>query len=393
MERISPPRGGVRPVVDVLVLLDVLAEDGSEPPVQPATLAGLLDDRFPAGRWAVHVGHVAAGQQDREPRSQRASEAMAGARRALLRADADVVLLVTDRPLTLHGREVRAHTSPVQRCAVLSVAPPRPSAPGPGAGPARELVSLVGELLDLDGDEGDRPVLESLAEDDVPQQAGAADDGNGRGEGGRRGPNLLSETRQLLGQVAASRPWLMTLHLSRSLVGASAAAFLAIVTPDFWMLADRLSATRLVLIPALVLVVGVAVLVVGGDLRERPGPGRSRRSVRQHNAAVWLGVGLGVLTLFAVLVLASLAITLVVLPGSLVSGAIGHHAGWATMTRIGVVTAIVSLVGSVFGAGLEDDEDVQEATFTGSDDVRFAEDQPEPAVPGAPLPRRAPRAP
>jgi hypothetical protein len=127
-----------------------------------------------------------------------------------------------------------------------------------------------------------------------------------------------------------------------------------------------------------VLLAGVAVLVVGGGLRERPGPGRPRRSVRQHNAAVWLGVGLGVLTLFAVLVLASLAITLVVLPGSLVASAIGHHAGWATMTRIGIVTAIVSLVGSVFGAGLEDDEDVQEATFTGSDDVRFAEDEPAP---------------
>ncbi len=391
MEPNSPPARGTRPVVDVLVLLDLPADDRFEPSVLPSTLASLLGDRFPAGRWVVQVaaGQVAgqgAGRGTGEPRSQRVSEAMGEARGALLRADADVALLVTDRPLSLHGRQVRAHTSPVQRCAVLSVAQSRPPVPGPDDGPAPELTSLVGELLDLDGDEGDRAVLAALAEDDVPPGAAG---GRDRAEARWR-RSLLGETRQLLGQVAASRPWLMTLHLSRSLVGASAAAFLAIVTPDFWMLADRLSVARLVLIPVLVLVAGVAVLVVGGGLRERPGPGRSRRTVRQHNAAVWLGVGLGVLTLFGVLVLASLAITLVVLPGSLVAGAIGHHAGWATMTRIGIVTAIVSLVGSVFGAGLEDDEDVQEATFTGSDDVRFAEDQPVRAVP---LPPRVPRDP
>jgi hypothetical protein len=241
----------------------------------------------------------------------------------------------------------------VQRCAVLAAGEVRDSAT---AAPA--VAEVVGELLDLAGDAQDRQVLESLGDEDAPAQPA--------GWGARR----------LLDEVVASRPWLMTLHLSRSLVGASAAAFLAIVTPDFWTLADRLRAVRLALISAGVLLVGVVVLVVGGNLRERPGALRSRRRVRQHNAAVWLGVALGVLTLFAVLVLASLVITLVVLPGSLVGDAIGHHAGWVTMTRIGIVTAIVSLVGSVFGAGLEDDGDVREATFGGSDDVRYSDDGP-----------------
>jgi hypothetical protein len=112
--------------------------------------------------------------------------------------------------------------------------------------------------------------------------------------------------------------------------------------------------------------------------------------VRLHNTAVWLNVGVGVLSLFAVLVLANLLITLVVLPGSLVAGAVGHPVGWETMARIGVVTAIVSLVGSVFGAGLEEDEDVQDATFGGSDDVRFADDvEPGPtsSVSRGPAPR------
>lgn len=372
VERVTPTPARARPVVDVLVQLDAPPES-TEAVARPDALARLLDERFPAARWAVRVEPAPRSAEQR----QRVSEAMGEARRALLGAGVDLVVLVTDRRLFLHGRQVRAHTSPVQRCAVLSLGEGR-GASSVGRGDlGAEVVSLIGELLDLSGDARDAPVVASLADDGLGHPTGdqqAVDPARPR-----RSP--FAETRQLLGQVAASRPWLMTLHLSRSLVGASAAAFLAIVTPDFWMLADRLSVARLVLISVLVVLSGVAVLVIGGGLRERPGPERSRRSVRQHNAAVWLGVGLGVLTLFAVLVLASLAITLVVLPGSLVAGAIGHPAGWATMTRIGIVTAIVSLVGSVFGAGLEDDEDVQEATFTGSDDVRFAEDEPAPATP------------
>ena len=342
-----------RPDVDVLVLLD---EAAGAARVEPAVLAEELERRFPAGRWAVRlepVGASVARGPGRE--APRVSEALAEARARLLATGADLAVLVTGRPVVLHGRRVRSHTSPVQRCAVLTTGETgsrRPTVPDV----APDVAALVGELLDLTGGAQDREVLESVSDDDVPDQPA--------------GPGV----RRLLGEVVASRPWLLTLHLSRSLVGASAAAFLAIVTPDFWMLADRLSGLRLAAISVLVLLAGIVVLVVGGNLRERPGPARSRRRVRQHNAAVWLGVGLGVLSLFVVLVLASLAITLVVLPTPLVTGAIGHHAGWVTMARIGVVTAIVSLVGSVFGAGLEDDGDVREATFGGSDDVRYSDD-------------------
>lgn len=344
--RPEAPPATLRPAVELLLVLDQAAAGPAAHAV-----AAELERRFPAARWDVRVETLPGGPDDLG--TQRASAAIGDVRRRLLASEADLAVLVTGRPVLLHGRRVRSHTSPVQRCALLTAA--RGGGQDADRDVAPAVATLVGELLDLSGDVQDREKLESISDDDAPDAA--------------PGRSL----RRLLGDVVASRPWLLTLHLSRSLVGASAAAFLAIVTPDFWMLADRLSGLRLAVISVLVLAIGVVVLVVGGNLRERPGPQRSRRRVRRHNAAVWLGVGLGVLSLFAVLVVASLLITLVVLPGSLVSGAIGHHAGWVTMTRIGIVTAIVSLVGSVFGAGLEDDGDVHDATFGSSDDVRYSD--------------------
>jgi hypothetical protein len=339
-----------RPVVDVLVLLDSRGEPAAG--LEPSAVAAILGDRCPSASWRVRTQIL--DQPPTPEHAHRVAEVMAEGRGHLLAADVDVVVVVTDRRVVLHGRRVRSHASPVQQAAVLSTAThARRSTASTVAALEVEVVDLISDLLDLEGDERGAPV-------------------------GRQ-PRFGRGLRQVLGQVVAGRPWLMTVHLSRTLVGASAAAFLAIVTPDFWMLADELSLIRLALISAMVLMAAVLVLVVGGGLRERGTTGAPRRSVRLHNTAVWLTVGLGVLSLFVVLVLANLAITLVVLPGSLVAGAVGHSVGWQTMARIGVVTAIVSLVGSVFGAGLEEDEDVQDATFGGSDDVRFADDvEPEP---------------
>jgi len=41
--------------------------------------------------------------------------------------------------------------------------------------------------------------------------------------------------------------------------------------------------------------------------------------------------------------------------------------------RVGGLVGAVALVGSAFGAGIEADEDVHTATYTGSDDARYAD--------------------
>jgi uncharacterized membrane protein len=286
------------------------------------------------------------------------STLLARGRRALLADDLDVVLVVTDAPVELRGRRVAGHVSPVQQAIVLSV---RDTEPGTLVDEAAALVSSLLELDDLPADEHE--VLHQLASSVPGEVAGSAFVARA----------LRGNLRLLLTMIRANRPWLLTLHLSRTLVGAFAAAFVAVVTPDFWMLADRMSTLRLVLITVLVLGATCVVLVVGGGLRERPPSRRARRTVLLHNTAVWTSVGIGVVTLFAGLVCANLAVTLAVLPWGLVAQTVGHPVGLGTMLQVGALTGVVALVGSAFGAGLEDDEDVHAATYTGSDDARYAD--------------------
>lgn len=344
------------PPVVVGVCLDP-ALSGCDPARLSRDLHAALADAHPGLSWAVRP--VCGSEEDGPaPGAVDAGAALARARRTLLAEDLDVVVLVTGRPVTLHGRPVAAHSSPVQQSIVLSL---------PGLGEEHEgLVSaatrLVCGLLESERPgEGSAQVLRELA----------AEEGHGRRGPGWALRTLGGSARLLVRMVLANRPWLLAARLSRTLVGAFAAAVIAIVTPDVWLLADRMAPVRLAAIAALVLVATSGVLVVGGGLRERAPSHRVRRTVLIHNTAVWVSVSLGVATLFAGLVVASLGVTLLVLPWGLVAATVGHAVGWTEMLRVGAVASVVAFVGSAFGAGLEEDARVQQATYTGSDDAEF----------------------
>ncbi len=267
------------------------AHPGLDWSVRPVCASG-GDGRPDAG--AVDVGAADPGPVD-------AGAMLARGRRVLLAEDLDVVVLVTGRALALHGRPVAGHSSPVQQSIVLSL-PGLDVEHEPLAAAAARLVS--GLLESERPGEGSTHVLRELA----------AEEGQGRHGLAWALRTLTGSTRLLVRMVLASRPWLLAARLSRTLVGAFAAAAIAIVTPDVWMLADSMEPLRLGAIAVLVLIATSGVLVIGGGLRERAPSHRVRRTVLIHNAAVWVSVVLGVGTLFAGLVVASLGVTLLVLP-------------------------------------------------------------------------------
>ena len=322
----------------------------------PTALATGLRERYPAAEWDVRL--VADTQARPSAARPSVSSLMTRGRRLLLAGDLDVALVLSDREPTLRGRPVAAHVSPVQQTAVMFVA-------DPDVAVVEEALQLVADAVGLDGATAeDAPRLLAQLASSVPRDV--------------RGAHLVRRAvgdnlGLLVALVRANRPWLMTLHLTRTLTGAFAASFLAVVTPDFWLLADRMGPVRLTVITLLVLAVLCGVLVVGGGLRERAPHRAARRAVLLHNTAVWVSVAIGVGTLYAGLVAANLAVTGLVLPVRLLTESLGHHAGIGTVVRVGMLTAAVALVGSAFGAGLEDDDDVHTATYTGSDDARYSD--------------------
>ncbi|HET7325882.1 MAG TPA: hypothetical protein VFJ14_01210 [Nocardioidaceae bacterium] len=280
-------------------------------------------------------------------------------RAALLAHDVDLVVVLTDQPMQLHGRPVSAHVSPVQQSVVISV-------PALGARSGRRAATVAARLV-LAAVEAEDP-----GESSVRAFRELATDADHDSEGiAFVTKTLRGSVRLLVGMVVANRPWLLTVRLSRTLVGAFAAAVIALVTPDVWLIADRLHPARLAVIALLVLAATTAVLAIGGGLLERAPSRRVRRTVIIHNTAVWVSVGLGVAALYVGLVVASVAATLLLLPYGLVAETVGHAVSAATLLRIGGLASVVALVGSAFGAGLEDDATVQRAAYTGSDDADF----------------------
>jgi uncharacterized membrane protein len=340
------------------VAVGVCLADGSGPSAEADRLAtelqAALTASHPRTRWAVTA--VPGGRP--APAAPVPAPALLGLGRAvLLEHDLDIVVMVTSRPMQLGGRPVAAHASPVQQTIAISE---------PGLRPGEPVVTaaarLVPGLLETEAPDADSArVLDELAQEGAHDRHGLAFTVR----------TLTASPRLLLRMVLANRPWLLAVRLSRTLVGAFTAAVIAIVTPDVWTLADRMGPVRLTAIAALSLAATCAVLVIGGGLREHAPSRRVRRTVLLHNAAVWISVALGVLALYAGLVVVGMATTLLVLPWGLVAQTVGHPVGWGTMLRVGTLASVVALVGSAFGAGLEDDAVVQQATYTGSDDAEY----------------------
>jgi hypothetical protein len=321
-----------------------------------------LSARLPETAWNV-VGWGDDAEQERQAAAGERlplTGLLAAARAVVLARDLDIVVWLTDQPIELHGRPVVAQSSAVQHVVVRSVDPTEPIGQV-----LDDAADLTLELFDLGRGGSDMDVLAALTRTPTTPPHGFV---------ARLVWNIRhvgENSRLFLRQVRATRPWLLTRHLTRALVGAAAAAGIAVVTPDFWMLADRMNGLRLVVVTALALAAAVAVIVIGGGLREH---GRSGRATL-HNAAVWTSVTFGVVSLYAGLVVISVAVTFLVLPWALVSQTLGHPVGWGTMVRVGALTAAVALTGSVFGAGLEEDDTLKEAAFGESDDVRYVDQE------------------
>ncbi|MFC5380974.1 hypothetical protein [Aquipuribacter nitratireducens] len=315
----------------------------------PEALARRVDADVP---WAVERG----GGPGHTP------DLVDTGRRALLERGWDLAVVLTGDRLDAGGAPVLARAHPVHGVGVLSV---------PALGASRverrgtdAVADLVVALLGGGPGGGD-------ADDVAARARELRDDEDG---GGRRGSSaavaghvLGGNLRLLLGLVRANRPWRLALRLSRTLAAAAAAGVLALVTPDVWVLADAYGPLRLALLGAASVLVTGTVLVVGAGLWERARGQRSRRQVALFNLASVLSVLVGVTVLhLALLALALVAAVALLVPG-VVADAVGHDVGLPDLLRLAWFTTTLSTVAGALGAGLEDDDDVRDATYARQD--------------------------
>jgi hypothetical protein len=253
-------------------------------------------------------------------------------RRRMLDEGWDLAICVTDLPLLVGRRPVKAHAAVSLGVGIVSV-------PALGAMDLEErLQEAVAGLIDR--------LLGS--EDETITQVAAAGRGN------------LS---LLVGMVWANRPWQLAAGLSRALVGALGTGALALASTGVWHLADGAGWVRLAALTAGSLLIISVSLIVIHRLWER-NPARSARPrVTLINLATLLTIALGIGSLYLVLFVLTFGGGAALIPSGVLSGELGHSVGVDEYLRLAWLTSSLATLGGALGAAIESERAVREAAY------------------------------
>jgi hypothetical protein len=175
---------------------------------------------------------------------------------------------------------------------------------------------------------------------------------------------LSGNLRLLLGMVRANQPWRLAIGLSRALTAALATGVFALVTPDIWRLGDALGWLRLSAIAVGSVAAITIALIAGAGLWEHTSHPGVRKQVTLFNLATTATVVLGVLSLYAALLLLALVTAPVLVPAQLLEQGTGHGVRVGDYVALAWLTGSLATLGGALGAGLESDESVRAAAYT-----------------------------
>jgi hypothetical protein len=292
---------------------------------------------------------------------------VAAARERLLREDWDLIVCLTDLPLKARRRPVVAHASPVHGVAVVCL--PALGAVGLRRRARDTVVGLVRTLL---GDTQENALSVRVAGTGRRARELGRSQEPAEDDGVMFTARVLSgNLRLLLGMIRANQPWRLAIGLSRALTAALATGVFALVTPDIWQLADALGWVRLSVI-AVGSVAAIAItLIAGAGLWEHTTHPGVRKQVTLFNLATTATVVLGVLSLYAALLVLALATAPVLVPVQLLEEGTGHAVRFGDYVEMAWLTSSLATLGGALGAGLETDDVVRAAAYTYRRDRRL----------------------
>jgi hypothetical protein len=169
--------------------------------------------------------------------------------------------------------------------------------------------------------------------------------------------------RLLLGMVRANRPWRLIIGLSRALVAALGTAAFGFASPPLWWIADAMSWPRLLALGLVAAATICGTLIAGHRLWEHPRTPAARERVALVNLATTLTVALGVLTMFAALLVVTTLCDTAVLLGPVLERQLGHPPDFGDYVRIAWLLSTLATIGGAMGAALETDVAVREAAY------------------------------
>ena len=307
-------------------------------------LTGELPDALGA-RFGDVEWHVRRAEADPADPIADERELIEAVRRRALQEGWDVALGLTDLPLSVRRRPVRAHVSLQHRVGLVSV---------PALGAVRReqrlretALSLIERLACVDGR------VENLA-DEGARDAGVIE---------LTGSVLRNDLRLLVGMVRANQPARAAAGMSHAALGALGTAAFALSSQNVWTLADRMSAVRLVALLLISVALTTVALVAAHGLWERTSNPSARRRIVLFNLSTTITLVLATAALYVALFVVAALSAAVLIPPSALEAAVGHAAGLGDYVRLSWLVASIATVGGALGSLIDSDRAVRNAVY------------------------------
>lgn len=312
-----------------------------------------LSQELPGVDWCVEVEPIDPASPQADSR-----ELVETVRRRLLARGWELAVGLTDLPLRDGRRPVSAQASATHGVGLVSV----PALGGIRVGRrlTAAVVRVVAGLLGQSGGDRHGRIPGRLRELASPLgRARVRDDGSIRFVGAA----VRGNSRLLVGMVRANQPSQLIARISAALVGVLGTAAFALSASDVWRLADAMSWLQLGAVSLLSIAATVVALILAHGLWERAEPPEARERVALFNLATVATLALGVLVLYAALLMIAAVCATALVPDGLEAGQIGHRVGLAGDLHLAWLTASLATVGGALGSLVEDDAAVSDATY------------------------------
>ena len=175
---------------------------------------------------------------------------------------------------------------------------------------------------------------------------------------------VAGRLRLLAGMVRANRPWRLVPSLSPAIAGAAAGAAFGIFYSNIWQLADAFSTWRLLLVNVLAVLAMIAWLIIDNGLWERPSDDRLREEAVLYNAATALTISIGVVCMYVLLYVVTLASALVVIPPTYLESTLAHPSGFGEYAIIAWLSVSMGTIAGALGSGLASEDAVRQAAYS-----------------------------
>jgi hypothetical protein len=192
---------------------------------------------------------------------------------------------------------------------------------------------------------------------------GLSNEGDSDGDLRYTSPPFRGHLRLLSGMVYANRPWLLFPSFKTAVATAFATGGYGLIFTTLWEIGNVYGYTRLVVLMFASMII-LAVWIIGSHgLWERRREGVTTYVRRLYNTTTVLTIAAGVVFSYVVIFSLLLIAAVIYIPTTMLESTLGHPVSFINYLKIAWVTASVATIAGAVGAGLEDSDEVRNATF------------------------------